>query len=79
MTIRASALVTITDGPNTIAGTATLDITPDNDASRDAHGDGGRQRTITQSELLANASDVEGASLVANSLVITAGSGSLGR
>ena len=34
-------------------------------------------RTITQAELLANASDVEGNSLVANSLVITAGSGSL--
>ena len=79
----ASFSYTISDGPNDIIGTATLDITPQNDSpttspvSLTAIVENSGPRTITQSELLANANDVDGDSLLANGLVVTAGSGSL--
>ena len=74
---------TIGDGTDTVAGSATLDITPVNDAptttpvALTAIAEDSGARTITQAELLANASDVEGDSLTATGLAISAGSGSL--
>ena len=73
----------VSDGTDTTTGTATLDITPFNEAPTTTPvvltsivEDSG-VRVITQAELLANAGDVEGDSLTANSLSITAGSGTL--
>ena len=74
---------TITDGTDTVAGTATLDITPVNDApttspvTLTAIAEDSGARTITQAELLANAGDVEGDSLTATGLAISAGTGTL--
>ncbi|NES00976.1 MAG: hypothetical protein F6J86_45660, partial [Symploca sp. SIO1B1] len=59
----------ITDGTDNVAGNATLDITPVNDAPTTAPvtlttiAEDSGTRTITQAELLANAGDVEGDSL----------------
>ena len=74
---------TISDGAATVAGTATLDITPVNDAPTTGPvglvpiAEDSGPRVITQAELLANASDVEGDALVATGLTIVAGNGSL--
>nr|WP_161501586.1 cadherin-like domain-containing protein [Rhodopirellula sp. SM50] len=74
---------TITDGTDNIAGSATLDITPINDAPTTsavvltAIAEDSGARTITQAELLANAGDVEGDSLTATGLAISAGAGTL--
>ena len=74
---------TITDGTDTVAGSATLDITPVNDAptttpvTLTAIAEDSGARLITQAELLANASDVEGDSLTATGLAISAGAGTL--
>ena len=74
---------TIGDGTDTVAGSASLDITPVNDAptttpvALTAIAEDSGARTITQAELLANASDVEGDSLTATGLAISAGSGTL--
>ena len=74
---------TITDGPNGVVGTATLDITPVNDAPTTTPvvltsivEDSGA-RVITQAELLANASDIEGDLLTVTGLTTTSGNGSL--
>ena len=73
----------ITDGALSVAGSASLDITPVNDAPTTTPvtlvsivEDSGA-RLITQAELLANAADVDSASLTATSLTISAGNGSL--
>ena len=56
---------TVTDGTASVAGTATLDITPVNDApvttpvTLAAIAEDSGARLITQAELLANASDVD--------------------
>ena len=69
--------------PNSVAGTATLDITPVNDAPTTsavtlaAIAEDSGARIITSAELLANASDVEGAVLTISSLAIASGSGTL--
>jgi len=75
---------TISDGDKTVAGSATLDITPVNDApvttpvTLAAIAEDSGARLITQADLLANASDpVEHDSLVATDLAITSGKGSL--
>ena len=74
---------TITDGTANVAGTASLDITPVNDAPTTAPvtlvaiAEDSGARTITQAELLANANDVDGDSLTATGLVINTGLGSL--
>ena len=74
---------TITDGTDNVAGSATLDITPVNDAPTTSTGDltaiaeDSGARTITQAELLANAGDVEGDALTATGLSISAGAGTL--
>ena len=66
-----------------VAGTATLDITPVNDApttspvTLTAIAEDSGPRTITQAELLANAGDVDGDSLTATGLAISAGTGTL--
>ena len=73
----------ITDGTDSVAGTATLDITPVNDApttslvTLTSIGEDSGARTITQAELLSNAGDTEGDSLTATGLTISAGAGSL--
>ncbi|WP_418321204.1 cadherin-like domain-containing protein [Piscinibacter sakaiensis] len=73
----------VTDGSLTAAGTATLDITPVNDAPTTGPvtlapiAEDSGPRVITQAELLANAVDVDGPSLSAVGLVITAGLGSI--
>ncbi len=75
---------TVTDGSLSAPGTATLDITPVNDAPTTLAGrrwqpiaeDSG-PRLITQAELLANASDVDGPSLTAIGLAISSGAGTL--
>ena len=72
----------VSDGAVTVVGTATLDITPQNDppttskvtltaVTEDSN------RTISQAELLANANDVDGDTLTATGLNITSGNGSL--
>ena len=73
----------ITDGALSVAGSASLDITPVNDAPTTTPvtlvsivEDSGA-RLITQAELLANAADVDSASLTATNLAISAGNGSL--
>ena len=74
---------TVTTAALTAAGSATLDITPVNDAPMTtpvtlaAIAEDSGARLITQAELLANATDVDGASLTASSLAIAAGSGTL--
>ncbi|MFB9985771.1 cadherin-like domain-containing protein, partial [Mesorhizobium kowhaii] len=75
---------TISDGHGgSIAGAAHLDITPVNDVPTTSAvilapiEEGSGARLITQAELLANASDVDGDSLTASNLAITAGAGSL--
>ena len=74
---------TISDGVEEIAGAATLDITPVNDAPTTAPSelasiaeDSG-PTTITQAELLANANDIDGDSLVVNNVGIFSGNGVL--
>ncbi len=74
---------TITDGTDTVAGSATLDITPVNDAPTTSPvtlvpiAEDSGARIITQAELLANASDIEGDTLTATNLAISAGNGTL--
>ncbi len=74
---------TVTDGSLSAAGSATLDITPVNDApvttpvTLTAIAEDSGARVITQAELLANASDVDGPSLTATGLAIASGSGTL--
>lgn len=75
---------TISDGDKTVAGSATMDITPVNDApvttpvTLAAIAEDSGARLITQSDLLANASDpVEHDALVATDLAITSGNGTL--
>ena len=69
--------------PNSVAGTATLDITPVNDAPTTsavtlaAIAEDSGARLITSAELLANVSDVEGAALSISGLAIASGSGTL--
>ncbi|MDH4559382.1 cadherin-like domain-containing protein, partial [Pseudomonas sp. BN411] len=73
----------ISDGDLTVAGSASLDITPVNDApttsavTLDAIAEDSGVRVITQAELLANADDIEGDDLTAVDLAITSGNGSL--
>ena len=74
----------VTDGVAApVATTATLDITPVNDApvttpvTLAAIAEDSGTRLITQAELLANASDVDGPSLTAINLSIASGSGTL--
>ena len=74
---------TVTDGSLTAAGTATLDITPVNDAPTTstvtlaAIAEDSGVRLITQAQLLANAADIDGPSLTATTLAIATGSGTL--
>jgi Ca2+-binding RTX toxin-like protein len=74
---------TVTDGSLTAAGTATLDITPVNDApttslvTLTAIAENSGARLITQAELLANASDIDGPSLTATNVTIASGQGTL--
>ncbi|UUZ75678.1 cadherin-like domain-containing protein [Polaromonas sp. P1(28)-13] len=74
---------TVSDGSLTAAGSATLDITPVNDApvttpvTLAAIAEDSGARLITQAELLANASDVDNASLTAIGLVVASGGGTL--
>ncbi|MGQ3892898.1 cadherin-like domain-containing protein, partial [Legionella sp. CNM-4043-24] len=75
----------ISDGSQSVASTASLDITPVNDAPvagaavvLTAIAEDSGARVITQAELLANASDVDaGSSLEALNLSIASGSGTL--
>ncbi len=73
----------ITDGSLSVAGSATLDITPVNDAPTTSPvtlapiAEDSGARLITQAELLANAADVDGPGLAATGLTISAGAGSL--
>ncbi len=66
-----------------MAGSATLDITPVNDAPTTSPvtlapiAEDSGARLITQAELLANATDVDGPSLTATGLTISSGAGSL--
>jgi 6-phosphogluconolactonase (cycloisomerase 2 family) len=74
---------TISDATNSVAGSATLDITPLNDAPTTstvtlaAIAEDSGVRLITQAELLSNAADSEGDGLTASNLSISAGSGTL--
>ena len=74
---------TVTDGSLTAAGSATLDITPVNDApttsevTLTAIAEDSGSRVITQAELLANAADVDGDALTAIDLAIASGNGTL--
>jgi VCBS repeat-containing protein len=75
----------ISDGVLTVAGVASLDITPVNDSPTStpvtltAIAEDALPRTITQAQLLGNASDVDTplANLVATNLTVSAGSGTL--
>ena len=73
----------ITDGTDAVAATATLDITPVNDAptttvvTLTAIAEDSGPRLITQAELLANAGDIDGDDLVAQGLNIASGLGNL--
>ncbi len=73
----------VTDGSASVAGTATLDITPVNDAPTTSPvtlapiAEDSGARLITQAELLANAADIDGPSLTATGLTISSGAGSL--
>ena len=72
---------TVTDGSLSVAGSATLDITPVNDAPTTSPvtlapiAEDSGARLITQAELLANATDVDGPSLTATGLMISSGAG----
>jgi Ca2+-binding RTX toxin-like protein len=74
---------TVADGSLTAAGSATIDITPVNDApttgtvTLTAIDEDSGVRLITQAQLLANASDVDGPSLSATGLAITSSKGTL--
>src|SRR5881394_3311125 len=75
---------TINDGQGgSVAGSATLDITPVNDAPTTSQvtlaaiGENSGPRTITTAELLANANDVDGDPLTVAGLAIASGNGSL--
>ncbi|MDH4570050.1 tandem-95 repeat protein [Pseudomonas sp. BN414] len=74
---------TISDGDLTVAGSASLDITPVNDAPTTSEvtlaaiAEDSGVRVITQSELLANAEDIEGDTLTASGLTISSGGGTL--
>ena len=73
----------VTDGTDNVAGSATLDITPVNDAptttpvALTAIAEDSGVRLITQAELLANASDIEGDALTATALTINTGNGAI--
>ncbi|MES2674674.1 MAG: cadherin-like domain-containing protein, partial [Pseudomonadota bacterium] len=73
----------IGDGTTTIAATATLDITPLNDpptnsaVTLSAIAEDSGVRLITQAQLLANASDIDGDTLTATGLTLATGSGNL--
>ena len=73
----------MTDGIANVAGSATLDITPVNDAPQTTPvmltpvAEDSGVRVITQAELLANATDIEGDVLEANGLTIANGNGGL--
>jgi hypothetical protein len=75
---------TIADGNGgTVAGSATLDLTPVNDAPTTAPvtlaplSEDGGPRLITNAELTASATDVDGDSLTATALAISSGNGAL--
>ncbi|MEQ1661568.1 MAG: cadherin-like domain-containing protein [Thiobacillus sp.] len=73
---------TVTDGSLTAAGTATMDITPVNDAPvvspiTLANLNEDTARLITQAVLLAGTTDVDGDTLNAINLTLTSGSGTL--
>src|SRR5436190_834383 len=75
---------TINDGNGgSVAGAATLDLTPVNDAPATTPvtlaplAEAGGGRLITNAELIANATDVDGDALTATGLAITSGSGTL--
>jgi hypothetical protein len=75
---------TIADGNGgTVAGSATLDLTPVNDAPTTTPvtlaslAEDGAPRLITNAELIANASDVDGDALTATGLAIAGGNGTL--
>ena len=79
----ASFNYNITDGTANVASTATLDITPVNDAPQSTPvvltpivEDSG-VRVITQAELLASVTDIEGDALNANGLTVANGNGNL--
>ncbi|MEY8877381.1 MAG: DUF4347 domain-containing protein, partial [Leptothrix sp. (in: b-proteobacteria)] len=73
----------VSDGSLTASGSASLDITPVNDAPTTAAvtlaaiAEDSGSRLITQAELLANAGDIDSGSLTASNLAITSGSGAL--
>ena len=73
----------ITDNSNIVAGVATLDITPVNDAPQTTNvalipvTEDSTTRLITQVELLVNATDIEGNALTATDLTIATGNGIL--
>ena len=73
----------VTDGALSASGSATLDITPVNDApvtaavTLAAIAEDSGARLITQAELLANASDVDSTVLTATGLAIASGNGTL--
>jgi hypothetical protein len=74
---------TVTDGSLAALGTASLDLTSVNDApvtapvTLTAIAEDGGPRLITQVQLLANASDVDGPTLTATNLAISSGAGIL--
>ena len=73
----------VTDGSLRVPGSATLDITPVNDApvttavTLAAIAEDSGARLITQAELLANATDVDDTVLTATGLAISSGNGTL--
>ena len=75
--------VTITDGANNVVGSATLDITPVNDApttmpvTLTAIVEDSGPRTITEAELLAGASDIDSATLTVINVTIASGNGTI--
>jgi len=78
----AGFIYTITDGTNNVPGSATLDVLPVNDVPQTtpiilSPTAEDSVRTITQAELLANATDIENDTLTAGNLSITTGNGSL--
>ena len=73
----------VTDSTDSVAGVATLDITAVNDTPQSTPvvltpvlEDSG-MRTITQAELLDNATDIEGDVLAATGLIVSTGNGTL--
>src|SRR6185503_1875059 len=73
----------VTDGSQSVAAAASMDITSVNDAPTSAPvtltaiAEDSGARLITQAQLLANASDIEGPSLTATNLTIASGRGTL--